>query len=306
MIAVSTSWNSYRCETGEKIVEEINSLGTEEIELSCYYSREKKVKELIDLVEKGYIRVNSVHNFCPIIEENYEGFMYYSLTSDSEEEREKAIKYTKITIDYATLLKASSVVIHAGEIPVENLQFQIYKLIKENGNNSKEHKILLGKALKEREEKKKIYWERALKGIEIISSYAEKKKIKIGVENRYFYFEIPNIEEIGELIEYFPDVVFYWHDVGHAQVMENIGLTEHFLFLKNYRKKMLGIHLHDIIGISDHRAPSFGEMNFEKIKENIETDVIKVMELNKMVNLEEAKKGLEYLKKIFGGGIKNG
>lgn len=306
MIALSTSWNSYRFNSAKEMVEEIISLGFSEIELSCYYATREKVEELRKLVEEKVIRVKSVHNFCPIIEENYEGFMYYSLTSDNEQERKKSIEYTKLTIDYASFLNASAVVVHVGEIPVENLQYKIYNLRKENGTNSQEYKILLARALKEREDKKEIYWQRAIKGMEIISSYAEKKKIKIGVENRYFYFEIPDIEEIGKLIEYFPNVVYYWHDVGHAQTMENIGVVEHISFLKNYREKMLGIHLHDISGISDHRAPSYGEINFKIIKDNIKKDVIKVMELNRAVKKEELKRGKEFLKEIFGDGVKNG
>ena len=49
-----------------------------------------------------------------------------------------------------------------------------------------------------------------------------------GLENRYHYHEFPGPGEMRELLdEYPPHVAGFWLDVGHAEVLDRLGLEAH-------------------------------------------------------------------------------
>ncbi len=47
----------------------------------------------------------------------------------------------------------------------------------------------------------------------------------------------------------------YWHDTGHAHANEILGLIPKNSLLQNYADQLIGIHLHDAIGLDDHIPP---------------------------------------------------
>jgi len=83
-----------------------------------------------------------------------------------------------------------------------------------------------------------------------------------------------HIEEFEAIFEIFgPDSnIGYWHDTGHAQVFENLKIAKHKDYLDRFSGRLIGAHIHDIRGtIDDHHATA-----------------------------DEIKKGLNYLKELFG------
>ena len=64
-LAISTSWNAYRFDDGEKLLFEINQLGFRSIELSFNLSS-KMVDEIANLAPKLKISIDSLHYYCPI------------------------------------------------------------------------------------------------------------------------------------------------------------------------------------------------------------------------------------------------
>lgn len=101
-------------------------------------------------------------------------------------------------------------------------------------------------------------------------------------------------------MEHFRDKnVYYWHDTGHARVARKLGLVDSDeSFLKEYSDKLLGIHLHDIIGFSDHRSPGTGEINFEIISSYLNHHTIKVLEPHDISSREEVIASLSYLQDL--------
>ena len=114
----------------------------------------------------------------------------------------------------------------------------------------------------------------------------------LGLETRFHFNEIPNTDEMTELLGEAPEqLAGYWHDTGHAEVQEQLGFAFHEEWLSRFRDRMVGIHLHDIRGISDHHAPGKGNMNWEMIAKYLPWGVVKVCEIGEW-NDEERMQGV--------------
>jgi sugar phosphate isomerase/epimerase len=157
--------------------------------------------------------------------------------------------------------------------------------------------------IQERDTVKKTFLENTLASLDELNAYAAPRKIKLGVETRYYFREIPFFDEAGIILDKFRDsAIHYWHDTGHAQLMENLGFIDsHEEFLKRYGSRMLGIHLHDITGCSDHQAPGTGEFDFKKIKPYVRGHTLTVIEAHHPATGSQLVKAREYLHDLFNG-----
>lgn len=303
-LALSTAWNSSQYSLGQEIIAGIKKLGFQEVELNFSLSL-SIINEIAELVKRGEINVISLHNFCPIPD----GFTRenalpdcYAISSLNEEERKKAILQTKKTIDTARELNAKVVVLHCGRVEVSNFTPDLIQLYNNHAIESKKYKDLIERMINERRRSSKPYFEKTLKSLEELNRYAQEKNVSLGIENRFYYREIPSLEEIEEILSTFRSSnLFYWHDTGHAQVFENLGFGKHKDFLDRYANRMIGAHLHDVIGVSDHKAPSKGEINFAMLIDYIERETLKVIEAHYPVREEELAESKRYLEEIFDG-----
>lgn len=304
MFALSTSWNAQRHTNGKEMIEEIKKIGFNAVELNFTLTSEM-VEEVIELCQINEIKVVSIHNFCPIPEglERLEALPdYYSLSSLDNTQREKAIENTKRTIDTAKELNAEAVILHTGRVEIEEKTKALMGLYDNGLKNTVEYERIKLEMMRERREKREPFLDKVLESLEKISDYAKRKDISIGVENRYYFQEIPSFDEIEIILDRFKNRnIFYWHDVGHAQNFENLGLAKHQDYLDRFADRMIGIHLHDIIGTQDHRAPLMGKFNFEMLTPFLKEKTIKVLEVHYPTTAEEIKRGRDYLEKILGG-----
>ncbi len=301
---------------GEEIVKKGLELGFSSFELNIEVTREMIEEIKKDVVEKK-IEIVSLHNFCPrldFIPPGKDLLNAYQFSSPNREEREKAIELTKQTIDYAADLSAQAVVIHAGEVEIELNEGELFSQFV----RGKIDRSYLDEVKKQREEKKKVYLENSLRSVEEIVNYAEKKKaggnhLKIGLENRFFYHEIPSFEEVEIFLEKFGgnhlNGLGYWHDTGHAEIAAKLGfISNHEDYLQEYgslagqaqmrSNHLIGIHLHDVKGFKDHLAPGTGEIDFSFLTKYMHSTVIKVVEAHRCSTSEEVKASINYLKKV--------
>jgi len=303
-LALSTAWNSLKFDSGNEIIQQIKALGFEEVELN-FNLTSSMVNEILDLVKKSQIKITSVHNFCPIpegIERKRILPDYYSLASLDERERQRAIHYTKVSIDTASQLNARAVVIHCGRIEYVDPTFRLIELYRLGMRGSPYYKKILTKMLKEREKHSKPFFESILRSLEILNRYAQQRNILLGIENRFCFFEIPSFEETGIILNNFRGGnIFYWHDTGHAYIHEKLGLAKHIDFLYVYSDHLCGIHLHDVVGISDHKAVLEGEIDFNIFCHYIKKETIKVMEVHAPSGQQEIIRAKSYLESIFNG-----
>ncbi len=304
MFILSTSWNAGNHNQGRDIIDEIKDLGFKEIELNFTLSSQI-VEEIAQLKQEGAVKIGSLHNYCPIpsgVKPSEAGPDCYSLASIDEEERKRAILETKHTINTAHRLSARVVILHIGKVDMERRTKTLIALYQRGLKGTPEYNNFKMELMKERESEHRRFLACALQSLEELSSYAAKFNIVLSIENRYYFQEIPSVDELGKILDHFKGGnIFYWHDVGHAQNLENLGLVKHTDYLDRFSDRMVGIHLHDIIGTKDHLAPGCGDFDFQILKSYIHKDTLKVIEAHRPATANEIVEGVRYLKKIFGG-----
>ena len=301
-LALSTSWNARRFNDGAGLLFEINQLGFKAIELSFNLS-----SGLVDSIAKESrklgISILSLHNYCPIPD----GLTpqqalpdCYSLASLDKQERLLAVKYTKCTIDTASRLGAKVVVLHCGRVQIPDSTRQLINLYNQGFKDQPDFIKLKEEMVRQRSSHASDFLEQALDSLDELNSYAKIKGVFLGVETRFYHCEIPDISEIGIILKKFCNSqIHYWHDTGHAQLMENLGFARHKDFLDLYGNSLIGVHLHDILGCQDHLAPLTGKMDFGLLKPYLKKDTLKVIEAHYPATAEDLIKSRDYISKIY-------
>ena len=305
-LALSTSWNAYRHNKGIALIREIKELGFNEVELSFNLTGEI-VSDIHKAVSRKEVRVTALHNYCPIPG----GFSRsaglpdcLSLAAADENERLNAVKYSQRTIEAAARLNAKAVILHCGRVEIFDFTRKLMSLYEAGTLAAAEGKKLKAQIQKERLGSIKPHFAAALKSLDVLARCAAKLKVKLGIENRFYFREIPSFEEIGDILKYFKDAqIYYWHDTGHAQLWQNLGFIKHEDYLKRYSGRLLGIHLHDIEGAKDHLAPLKGNLDFGMLKKYIKPDTLLTIEAHHPATAEDIVSAKKYLEGLF---FKNG
>jgi len=302
VIGLSTAWLTEREGiTAQDIVRQIVDLGFEMVELD-YRIRETLYREMKSLILKEELKVMSIHNFFPLPDDahlrraNGDRFL---LSSPDRGERDLAIQMTIRTIECAQDIGAAAVVLHLGKVDMKAENGHLFDLFNHQRLDHPEGHLFLEGKLKERRERREPYLESVFFSLDRLNREAEKRGILLGVENRYYYHEIPDFEEIGIIMDRFSEgSIRYWHDMGHAYVLERLGIIEPGSLLRSYAPLNAGVHIHDAIGIDDHRAPGTGEIDFAGQKDWLLSVPIKILEVHKKSDRLEVINARKMLKRI--------
>ena len=289
MLSFSTCWNSDRHQDGEAMLQEILDLGFEHIELG-HGVRLSLMDGVMRLFDKGTVNFSSLHNFCPLpVEITRSAPDCYQFSSIDDRERARAVKQTFQTIDFAARFKAAFVVLHLGRSPIEDYTGRLVRQAEVGLHHSREFVRTKLECVRKREEKVAPFLERARECLTRISEYAEGKGVKLGIESRHSFEEIPNEREMLELLnEFNVPHVGYWHDFGHVQVKHNLGFLDHFEWLQRVAPRLIGCHLHDTKWPGrDHLAPFMGDIEYAKLRPLLPKDTLFVFEMSPRRTREE-------------------
>ena len=247
------------------MIEEILELGFDTVELG-HGTRVSLLSGVQRLFETGRFRISSLHNFCPLpVEVTTSNPDCYEFTSHRPADRERAVKLTRQTIDCATRLGATYVVLHLGRVhTMRSFTRPLVALAREGLLLAKDTIQLKLAAVRQRETDGPAYLRRALECLKPIVEYAAEKKVFLGIEGRHSYEEMPSEREFDEVFAVLDSPqVGYWHDFGHLQVKHNLGLADHAEALAHKRDRFFGAHLHDTVWPGeDHQVPFAGGVDF--------------------------------------------
>src|SRR5690348_16223676 len=229
MISFSTCWNSGRHTTGDDMLREIKiELGFDLIELG-HGIRLSLVPGIQQMFDAGEVRFSSLHNFCPLpVEVMTASPNCYEFSGRSVDERERAVKQTCQTIDFAERLEASFVVLHLGRVKMCPITDILIRMAKKGQHLSRDYVRAKLKAVQTREQRSPFYLQHVKDCLRRIMEYAALKNVRIALECRRGYEEIPSERELPALLqELNSKQIGYWHDFGHSQVKENLGFIDH-------------------------------------------------------------------------------
>jgi sugar phosphate isomerase/epimerase len=302
MYSLSTCWNSHRHTDGRAMLGEIRQLGFDYAELS-HGIRISLLPGIFEAVEAGEMKISSLHNFCPLpmgVERAAPNL--YKFTAPQPREREHALKHSLRTIETAVRVGAKLVVLHMGRVEMKDYTDKLLGLAGKGKKDTPKYQKLCEEAVLVRERKKEPFIEAAYEVLWKLVDAAKPLDIKLGIENREALEEIPFESDFSFLFREFRDpTVVYWHDTGHAQIKENLGLILHSLYLDSMRERLHGFHIHDVqFPGRDHRPPGVGTVDWATLKASVEPRHLKVFEFSPSLTTEEVKAGVAHLKAIWG------
>ena len=303
MIAFSTCWNSGRHSAGDTMLLEIKGkLGFELIELG-HGIRISLIPGIQKVFDAGEVRFSSLHNFCPLpVEVMAASPDCYQFSAVHPQERERAIKQTFQTIDFAARLGAPFVVLHLGTVKMQPITDRLIELAKAGEYLSRKYVRLKLNAVEKRERIAPAYLERVKDCLRRIIDYAASKSVRLGLESRRGYEEIPSERELPALLdEINSPQLGYWHDFGHAQIKENLAFLDHAEWLRAIGPRAFGCHVQDCIWpAQDHEPPFAGDVDLEKLVPLLPSNCLFVWEMSPRKTADEILRSVQDWKKRFG------
>ncbi len=284
------------------MLREILALGFERVELG-HGIRLSLMDGIQRMFDMGAVQFSSLHNFCPLpIEITRAAPDCYEFTSHRQSERDRALKQTLQTIDFAARLKASIVVLHLGRVHMNPITDELIFLAEKGEHLSRDYVKRKIAAVKTREARSPAYLQRVKDSLLPILEHATAKNVRLGIEGRFAYEEIPSEREAPLLLEELNSPhAGYWHDFGHIQTKENLGFLDHFEWLSTIRSRLLGCHLHDCSWpATDHRAPFTGSIQYDRLVPLLPKDTLYVWEMSPRRKAEEIVESLRKWKDRFG------
>jgi sugar phosphate isomerase/epimerase len=290
MLAFSTNWNAFRHQDGGAIVSEILGMGFDTIELGHGLSV-SQLHGIREAYAKKNFKVISVHNFCPNpVEIQIDNPDCYEFSAQRPQERDRAVKLTRQTMETALEFGAQFVVLHLGRIDsLRGMTDGLLTTLREKGAANQKYCREKLAAVRRREESCRIVSDRVMAVLEPLVAEAEKKNLTLVVENRSDFEAFPTERELLDLLMHFDSPhLRYWHDFGHAQMRESLGLLDHAQWLADIAPYAVGSHLQDAAWPDeDHLVPFLGEVPFERLVPILPAGMPYVLELSRYATPDE-------------------
>jgi sugar phosphate isomerase/epimerase len=277
------------------MLREMADLGFDRVELS-HGIRISLVPGILKAVEERVVSVGSTHNFCPLPMGAMQAAPnFFQPSSSDSREREQWGRQTRRSIDFAAQVGASLLVCHLGSVKylwlAPDRHMAAYRQAHPEAVKSgdKEYRALVERALAKLRKRMPPFWQRTQDCIRSVLDYAAEKGIRLGLENREGFEELPvDADFPGFLASMPPPIpVGYWHDVGHAHLKESMGLIDHRRQIEDNAARLHGFHLHDVDAEGhDHQAIGSGGVDFDMVSRFWRPEHLFVIELSPRVTLE--------------------
>ncbi|MEN9732768.1 MAG: hypothetical protein RLZ45_763 [Verrucomicrobiota bacterium] len=286
------------------MLREIRDLGFEYAELS-HGIRISLLPGILDAVQAGEIKISTLHNFCPLpMGIHYPAPNLFKFSSEDRRERESAWKHSLKTIETAARVGAKLVVLHSGQVDIKDYNDKLEEMVARGERETPRYRKLVEEMDSKRERRKERALELSLDMIRNLADAAAGEGLLLGIENREAVEEIPFDHDLPIFLAQLPPNVRYWHDCGHAQIKDNLGLIQHALHLEGMAERLGGLHVHDVIadeeGQHDHCPPGFGMIDYAALRPWVRSEHIKVLELSPGTESDHVRRGFEHIKSVWG------
>jgi sugar phosphate isomerase/epimerase len=198
-------------------------------------------------------------------------------------------------------LNAPFVVLHLGQVNMPPITDQLIELANTGKYLSRKYVRLKIGAVQKRERVAPAYLRRVKDCLARITEYATSKAVKIALESRRAYEEIPTERELPGLLGEMGDAQLgYWHDFGHSQIKENLGFIDHAEWLRLIGPRAFGCHVQDCRWpAKDHEAPFTGNVDFEKLIPLLPRNCLFVWEMSPNKTADAIRRSVQIWKERF-------
>ena len=310
ILALSTSWCSHRHQDGYAMLQEMAQLGFHYVELS-HGIRITLVPGIMRAVEEGVVSVSSTHNFCPLpTGVGQAAPNLYEPSSLDQREHDQWVRHTKRSIDFAGHLKGRVLVCHLGSVkfswfsPTKAVQSYL-RTHPEAGRSCDDLKYnaLLEKSVAKLRKRMSPFWANVKASVDEVLEHARQKGIHLGFENRERFEELPLDADHGDFVERCGAgaPVGYWHDTGHADIKEAMGLLNHRAHLEKLAQRTLGFHLHDVNAKGQYHQPiGAGHIDFHMVSRFWRPEHLLTLELSPRVSVDDVRASKQRLERLMG------
>jgi sugar phosphate isomerase/epimerase len=309
ILALSTAWSSARHADGYAMLQEMARMGFEHVELS-HGIRITLVPGILKALNEGFIKVSSTHNFCPLpagMMDAAPNLFEPSAPAGRGHEHEQWLRHTRRTLDFAAQVRARAVVMHLGSVRFFwiNPGRQLRNFARAHPTAAlpadARYQRLLARASGRLRKRLPAFWEQTRRSLEEILPYAAEKGVRLGLENRERFEELPLDADFPGFLGSLPrsEQAGYWHDAGHAELKERMGVITQRRLLEENSGRLIGFHLHDVdAGGHDHQPIGKGRIDFKMVRSFWQPHHLLVLELSPHVSADDvlaSKKRIEDL-----------
>ena len=279
-LAISTRWNAGRHASGEAMLDEILALGLDRAELG-YDLRAELIPGVKAMVAAKAIRIDSVHNFCPVpIGAPRPHPELYTPAAVDRREREYAVTHISRTLRFAAEVGARVAVCHSGNVDMPKHSFDLVRMAARGEQFTEAYENLKLKAQIARDKKAPKQIEYLAESLEKLVPVVKETGVQLALENLPTWEAIPTELESEKLMKRFHAAgIRLWWDIGHAQIRENLGFINASRWLRRLAPYVAGMHVHDVVPPGqDHVMPPAGKVDFPALAEIARMDMVRVLE----------------------------
>lgn len=291
-LALSTMWMQHRFTRVADFAAAARALGFGGIEISHIVT-----PALLGEADVAALGVRSVHFPAPIVASPFGPPAETLLSSPDDTQRRWAVQQGRGSIDLAVRAGADAVCLHLGEVPTNHaLEWALAQRLLGNQRGTAAYAAALAAVEADRARTAQPALDAAQRSLAELADYARPRGVRLGIESRVQYWQIPTFTELRTLLDGSdPAVVGFWYDVGHVQVLHNLGVHDHAAWQAAFADRIVGVHFHDVVGLRDHLLPGQGELDFAQILALLPADAALTCELDWYFTPEEIAAGAAWL-----------
>ena len=292
-ISLSTMWGVRKFDQLADMFLAAPRLGFSGVELNHQVS-----PAMLQGVDFASFPVTSIHEPCPAeIPADTLKKQDILISSPDEERRRQGVASIRRSIDLAKQLGSKVIVIHSGMVQVDpSWEKRLVVLFREGRKDTNEYQEIQHDMQTARLAMVPPCLAAVEKSLRELLEYAAPLGIRLGLENRYHYFDIPSPDEMAHFLSLAgSDRLGFVYDTGHAHAMDQLGFYSQQDWLDRFADRIILAHLHDAVGVDDHQTPGLGTLDFKGLAGYLPPSALRTMEVQRYHNYEQIKQGIHYL-----------